>query len=133
MVEDAISRSEIAHYLPALAVACLPLCLWSGDGPVRSRLALLWYSLNSLFCEQGRLCLRLELFTGKFSLSLFFFSLSLSILQFGLLSHVSSLRLSSGRSGPVLTLSMQPTPPCSALLTGGRCERLGYFSTGSCG
>ena len=52
--------------------------------------------------------LRLELFMGKFSLSLlfliFFFS-SLAIPQFGLLSHVSSLRLPSGHSGPVLTLS----------------------------
>ena len=38
---------------------------------------------------------------GKFSL----FSLSLAIPQFGLLSHVSSLRLSSGHSGPVLALS----------------------------
>ena len=41
-------------------------------------------------------------------------SLSLAIPQFSLLSHVSSLRLSSGHSGPVLALSMQPTPPCSA-------------------
>ena len=31
--------------------------------------------------------------------------------QFGLLSHVSSLRLSLRHSGPVLTLSMQPAPP----------------------
>ena len=38
------------------------------------------------------------------SLSLFLF-LSLAIPQFGLLSHVSSLRLSSGYSGPVPTLS----------------------------
>ena len=36
-------------------------------------------------------------------LSLFF--LPLAIPQFGLLSHISSLRLSSGHSGPVLTLS----------------------------
>ena len=50
-------------------------------------------------------CLRLGLFTGKFSLSLSFFFLSLVIPQFGLLSHLSSLRLSSGHSGPVLTLS----------------------------
>ena len=41
-------------------------------------------------------------------------SLSLAIPQFGLLSHVSFFRLSSGHSGLVLTLSMQPTPPCSA-------------------
>ena len=32
-------------------------------------------------------------------------SLSLAIPRFGLLAHVSSLRLSSGHSGPVLTLS----------------------------
>ena len=41
---------------------------------------------------------------GKFSL-FFFSSLSLAIPQFGLLSHISSLRLPSGHSGLVLTLS----------------------------
>ena len=50
---------------------------------------------------------------GKFSLSLFFF-LSPAILQFWLLSNIKSLRFSSGHSGPVLTPSMQPMPPCSA-------------------
>ena len=39
------------------------------------------------------------------SLSLTFLSLSLVIPQFGVLSHVSSLRLPSGHSGPALTLS----------------------------
>ena len=39
------------------------------------------------------------------SLSPFFCSVSLAIPQFRLLSHVSSLRLPSGHSGPVLTLS----------------------------
>ena len=34
--------------------------------------------------------------------------------QFGLPSHVSSLRLSSGHSGLVLTLSIQLLTPCSA-------------------
>ena len=51
---------------------------------------------------------------GKFSLSLSFFFFSLAILQFGLLSQVSSLRLSSGHSGLVLTLSMQPESSCPA-------------------
>ena len=83
-----------------------------GEGPVCRRLAFLWCSLNPLFCERARLHIRLEPFAGKFSLSLFFFSLA--ILQFGLLSHVSSLRLSSGHSGQVLILSMQPLPPCQA-------------------
>ena len=52
-------------------------------------------------------------FSRESSLSLSF-CFSLAIPQFGLLSHVSSLRLSSGHSGLVVTLSMQPAPPCSA-------------------
>ena len=70
------------------------------DGPVCSRLALLWYSgpssaLGWSFFQESSFSLFLSPF--------FFFSLSLAIPQFGLLSH--SLRLSSGHSGPVLTLS----------------------------
>ena len=105
LVEDAISVAEIAPCLPALAVAFLPLCLQQREGPVHCRLALLSCSLNPFFCERTRLCLRA--FCGKvlsLFLSLFFF-FSLAIPQFGLLSHVSSLRLSSGHSGLVLTLS----------------------------
>ena len=79
-----------------------PACLSAsgvGEEPVGSLLALLWHLINPLFCERARMWLRLELF---FSLSLFPLSLSLSVPQFGLLSHVSSLRLSSGHSGLVL-------------------------------
>ena len=86
------------------------LCLWQGEGLICSRLALLCYSLHPLLCERAGLCLRA--FPGKV-LSLSLFSLWL-FPQFGLLSHISSLRLSSGHSGPVLTLCMQPAPPCSA-------------------
>ena len=72
-------------------------------------------------------------FLWESSVSLFFFFFSsVAIPQFGLLSHVSSLRLSSGHSGTVLTLSMQPMPPCLAAAAGGH-ELLGYFSAGSCG
>ena len=62
-----------------------PPCLLpqAGDGPVHSRLALLWYSLSSSFWELA----------GS------------AILQSKLPSHVSFLRLPSGHSGPVLTLS----------------------------
>ena len=73
----------------ALVVTCLPLCLWRGEGLVQSQLALLWYSVNPLFCEPARLCLKLELYAGKFSLSSFP-PISLTIPQFGLLSQVSS-------------------------------------------
>ena len=59
LVEDAISGNEIALCLPALAAAHLPLCLWWRDGPICRWLALLWYSLNPLFCEWARLCVRL--------------------------------------------------------------------------
>ena len=111
LVEDATSGVEVAPWLLALALTCLPLCLQQREGLVCSRLALLWYSLSPLFYEQARLCLRLELFVWKFSLSLFFF---FSLPQFWLLSHISSLKLSLGHSGLVLTLSMQPKPPCPA-------------------
>ena len=76
MVENAVSGAKIAPYFLALAVACLPLCLRCGGvgkEPVCSLLALLWHSLNPLFCESARVWLRLELF----SLSLL--SLSLSV------------------------------------------------------
>ena len=66
----------------------------SGAGPVRSLRALLWTCLIPLFCEwpavrSGRLI----------------FSLSFAVPQFKLVTHKSSLRLSSGHSGLVLTLS----------------------------
>ena len=85
----------------ALTVACLPLCLRWGMGHPQPASSPLVFA-QSFFCEQSWQCLRLELLTGKGSLS--FFS-SLAISWFGLLSPVSSLRLSSGHSGPVLTLS----------------------------
>ena len=76
LVEDAISGAEIAPRLQALAVAHLPLCLQQVERLVHSQLALLWYSLSPLFCEQAQQRLRLELFMEKFSFSLFdFFSL----------------------------------------------------------
>jgi len=76
-VDDAVSRAEIDPCLPALAITYLSLCLQRGYGLVCSWLALLWYSLNPLFCELARLCLRLELFVeSSLSLSYFFFSLS---------------------------------------------------------
>ena len=66
---------------PLLALAALACLSPVGDGPVHSRLAL----LSPLFCERA--------FRG------------IAILQSGLLSQVSSLRLPSGHSGPVLTLT----------------------------
>ena len=60
----------------------------------RRRLALLWNSSVPLFCEWPAVCS-----------SRLIFSLSLAIPQFKLLSHISSLQLPSGHSGPVLTLS----------------------------
>ena len=74
-----------------------PPCLLppvSGGGWASSQPA----SYSVLCCANGQLCLRLGLFTGQFSLSL-------AIPQFKLLSQVSSLRLPSGHSGLVLTLS----------------------------
>ena len=78
-----------------------PPCLLppAEDGPAHSCLALLWNcSVLPLFCERAAVC----------SVSAFrqlVFSLSLAIPQFKLLSQVSSLRLPSEHSSPVLTLN----------------------------
>ena len=77
LVKDAASGAKVAPRLPALAVAHLSLWLQRGEGLVHTQLALLWYSLNPLFCEWTRLCLRA--FSRKvLSLSLFIFPLGLS-------------------------------------------------------
>ena len=96
MVEDAVSGAKIALF--RLSATPLPSCLWPGMGWPAT--CLLWYWLSPLFCEQALQCLRLGLFMRNFSLS-FFFSLS----EFGLLSHIRSLRKPSGHSGLVVTLS----------------------------
>ena len=55
---------------------------------------LLWTCSVPLFCERPAVC------SGRL-----IFSLSFALPQFKLVTHKSSLRLSSGHSGPVLTLS----------------------------
>ena len=83
--EDMVSNWEPAHSLvgddglwgwdcplPSGSVCHVPACLSASSrrmGPVCSWLALLWYSLNPLFCEWARLCVKA--FHGKV-LSLFF-------------------------------------------------------------
>ena len=107
LVEDAVSGAKIAPHLLALAVTCLPFCLWWWDEPVCSQLVLPWYSFSPLFCERARLCL-IAFCRKVLSLSLVFPSLASP--HFGVLSHISSLRLSSCHSGLVLTLSSATRP-----------------------
>ena len=75
LLEDAVSGAKIAPCPPTLAVTPLPLCLQRVEELVRSQLAVLWYSLNPLFCEQARL--HITAFHGKV-LSFFFFFFFLS-------------------------------------------------------
>ena len=95
LVGDAISGGgtpSLGLSLPLFPPPCLlPL---AGDRLVCSWLALLCNCSVPLFCE----C------PAGFSGHLIF-SLSLAIPQFKLLSHISSLRLPSGHSGLVFTLS----------------------------
>ena len=49
LVEDAVSWTDIAPRLLALAATLLPLWLQLGEGLVRSLLALLWCSVYPLF------------------------------------------------------------------------------------
>ena len=131
LVENAISGTEIAPCWLWLPPACLSASSgrWAGLQPASSPLV---FTQSFVLWAAWQKSSRLELFVAKFSLSLaFFFFFSLAIPQFGLLSHVSSLRLPSGHSGLVLnqcSLCLPVQPP----LAGGRCERLGYFSAGSC-
>ena len=64
---------SLGQRLPLPGSGCRPPASLppAGYGLVCSWLALLWYLLSPLFSEQAEQCLRLELFTGKFSLSLF--------------------------------------------------------------
>ena len=86
---------------PSLPLSPSPCLLPpAGDGLVRCRLALLWNcSVLPLFCEWAG-----SIFSLGF-LQVNFLPLSLAIPQFKFLSHISSLRLPSGHSGPDLTLS----------------------------
>ena len=105
-----VSGVEIAAApcLLVLAVACLPLCLWLGGGACTQ---LSSFGIGSILCSVRRPGCALEPFAEKFSLSLFFL---FGDPQFGLLSHISSLRLSSGHSGLVLTLRTND-PACASL------------------
>ena len=96
LVGYALSGAQFAPFWLWLAPAShLP----PGDGPVLSQLALLWYC--SVLCSVNGLAV----FWVRAFCRLISLSLSLAIPQFRLLSHISSLSLSSGHSGPVLNLS----------------------------
>ena len=106
LVEDThLWDQDWSSHLPSNSGCHSPASLPPTEGreqrAVHSRLALLWYCLSPLFCEQHRLCFKA--FCGKV---LFFFFPPLWLSHtLGCCLNVSSLRLSSGHSGPVLTLS----------------------------
>ena len=70
-----VSGQDCSSPLSSSSDCCsLPPVGWGqGAGPIHSQLALLWYLLNPLFCEQARLCIR------AFYRKVLFFSLSLVI------------------------------------------------------
>ena len=87
--------AEVLGAEPAPFPSPLPpaSCLRRGWA-VRGLRALLWTYSVPLFCEPPAVC------SGRL-----IFSLSFAVPQFKLETHKSSLRLPSGHSGPVLTLS----------------------------
>ena len=103
-------RWPLAFWL-RLSHACLSASGGRGAIPQPASSPLLFAQSFVLWVARARLYLWSEPFAGKFSLSLFF---SVAIPQLGLLFHDSSRRLSSGHSGLVPTLSMEPTPPYPA-------------------
>ena len=94
LVGDAFSGAEFASFPSPLPPASSRG--WDGPQLTNSPLELL---SPSFVLWTGQQCVRLALFCRLI------FSLSLAIPQFKLLSHVISLRLPSGHSGPVLSLS----------------------------
>ena len=88
--------------------ASLPL---GREGPICSQLALLWYSLNPLFCEHSR---GHRVMIEPFEEKVVCVCVCLANPWFGLLSHISFLRLSSGHSGLVLTIRIDDAA-CTSL------------------
>ena len=84
VVGDAVLGAKPAPFPSLLPPVC-------GSCSLR---ALLWICSVPLFCERPAMC------SGQL-----ISSLSFAVPQFKLVTHKSSLRLSSGLSGPVLTLS----------------------------
>ena len=99
----AISGAEFAPSLPPPP----PASSGGWAGPQLARSSLGSFSLSFVLPMAG------SVFDSHTFLQLIF-SLSLAIPQFKLPSQVSSLRLPSGHSGPVLTLSTAPAPLRSA-------------------
>ena len=89
MVGDVLLGAE-----PAPFPSPLPPASGGAGRSIHSPQALLWTCSVPLFCKQPAACL------GQL-----IFSLCFAVPQFKLVTHKSSLQLSSGHSGPVLTLS----------------------------
>ena len=101
-----------------------------GEWPVHSWLALLSYSLNPLFCEWARLCIRLESFTGKFSLSLSFSPVSLAIHSLGCYFTLAPSDCPQSIQSQSLSSVHNPHLPVQPQLAGAGRQHLGYFSAG---
>ena len=126
-----VTESAAAPCLPALAVTGLPFCLWEPEGPACSRLALLWYLLSSLFCEQAGLHLRAFHWKVLFLFFLFPLCPSHSLGCYLTLAHSDcpqAFRLAAYPKHRLCSLRL----PVQSLLANGGQECLGYFSTGSC-
>ena len=91
------------------SVSGVPACVSLVMGRALYTASYLSFCICSILCSVSRPGCLLEPFTGNFS-----FLVSLEIPHFGLLSHLSSLRLSSGHPGAVLTLSTS-FAACSSL------------------
>ena len=103
LVEDAgLWGRGCSSPLPSGSACCMPPSLpLVGERGLYTVGWLSSFGIRSILCSVRRPGCVLEPFVEKFSLSFFLFGDP----QCGLLSHLSSLRLSSGHSGLVLTLS----------------------------
>ena len=97
-------RSRLQQPLLSGSGICRPAFLHLGrEGPIQQQACSTLVFIQSfvLWVHQGS---PWSDFLGRVSFFLSFFLISLAIPRFGLLSHISSLRLFSWHSGPVVTL-----------------------------
>ena len=119
-------QQPLAYWLWLLQ-ACLSASVGVGWLYVAGQLS---FGVGLILCSGSRPGIMLQPFTGKFSLSLFFPLWRSHSL--GSYLRLAPSDCSQGiQAQSFLTLSTDY--PCPALLSGGECKQLGYFSTGSCG
>ena len=86
-----------------------------GEGGSYTAAGFLSFGIHSILCSVSAPGVTVKWLSWESFFLSFFFLISLAIPRFGLLSHISSLRLFSWHSGPVVTLKTDDDAACTSL------------------